>query len=59
MIARHERQKLKNKKAQVLYWGFARGVGVKMPIKIKIQNSGPTKVTVRIGRPAWQQFLVY
>lgn len=30
-----------------------------MPVKVKVMNTSETKVTVRIRRPAWQQFLQY
>lgn len=30
-----------------------------MPVKVKVMNSHETKVTVRVRRPAWQQFLEY
>jgi len=34
------------------------GVGV-MPIKVRVMNSKPSAVTVKIKRAAWQQFLHY
>lgn len=30
-----------------------------MPIKVKILGSKPTRVAVKVRRPAWQQFLSY
>jgi len=40
-------------------WFVLVGVLVVMPIKVRVMNSRPSQIPVRVKRAPWQQFLHY